>query len=65
MGKSKRKPLPSPPKWYWYDSYNCWFCKNRRNCGSCKVLKEYSKQQEEKHSRQDKEKLKKQEYEDL
>lgn len=39
MGKSKRKPRPSMPHWWWLDQDGCWFCKNKRNCGSCTVNK--------------------------
>jgi len=38
----KRKPIPSPPKWFYLETDNCWFCKNRNNCHNCKVLKEYT-----------------------
>ena len=38
-----RKPKPSPPKWYWADSDNCWFCNNRTNCNACKIMKKLSK----------------------
>lgn len=40
MGKAKRKMRPQPPWWWTLDNDNCWFCKNRNNCGSCKLLKE-------------------------
>lgn len=44
MGKNaKRKPRPQPPKWYWLDSDNCYFCKKRNNCNSCRVLKQFKK----------------------
>lgn len=39
--KRKRKPKPEPPKWFFYDNDNCWFCSNRNNCGSCHLLKEF------------------------
>lgn len=40
MGKVKRKNAPQPPpKWWMIDNDNCWFCKNRNNCGNCKLLK--------------------------
>ena len=29
-----------PPWWWTLDNDNCWFCKNRNNCGNCKLLKE-------------------------
>lgn len=36
-----RKAKPQPPKWYWFDSDNCYQCKNRNNCSGkgCKFLK--------------------------
>lgn len=40
MGKAKRKMRPQPPGWWILDNDNCWFCKNRNNCGNCKLLKE-------------------------
>ncbi len=42
MKKKFRKPKPSPPHWYWWDSDNCWCCNNKTNCGGkgCKRLKE-------------------------
>lgn len=52
MGKAKRKPRPQPPKWVWLDLDGCWFCKNRRNCSNCKVLKNIvanEKRKERKH----------------
>lgn len=39
--KRKRKPKPEPPKWYFYDEDDCWACKNRNACGSCKRLKRF------------------------
>lgn len=51
-GKAKRKPRPQPPKWVWLDLDGCWFCKNKRNCGNCKVLKKIvanEKRKERKH----------------
>ena len=39
--KRKHKPKPEPPKWYFYDTDDCWDCKNRNGCGSCKRLKEF------------------------
>ncbi len=35
----KRKPRPEPPKDFFWDTDNCWFCKNKKGCGGCKVLK--------------------------
>lgn len=40
MSKAKRKMHPQPPWWWTLDNDNCWFCKNRNNCGNCKLLKE-------------------------
>lgn len=40
MSKAKRKMRPQPPWWWTLDNDNCWFCKNRNNCGNCKLLKE-------------------------
>ena len=40
MGKAKRKMRPQPPWWWTLDNDNCWFCKNRTNCGGCKLLKQ-------------------------
>ena len=37
----KRKQRPEPPKHFWLDTDGCWFCKNRKNCAGCKVLKRY------------------------
>lgn len=42
MGKALRKPRPSPPRWYWIESDNCYRCKNRNNCNQCKILKRKS-----------------------
>ena len=42
-----RKQRPSPPKWYWLESDNCWFCKNRSACGGCKILKRVVHEQKE------------------
>ena len=39
MGKAKRKMRPQPPFWRTLDNDNCWFCKNRNNCGRCRILK--------------------------
>lgn len=41
MSKAKRKARPSPPSWYFYDNDDCWWCKNRKNCNSCKLLKKW------------------------
>ena len=39
----KRKRRPQPPKWFDYDTDNCYKCKNRNGCGGCKFLKRYVK----------------------
>ena len=55
MSKNKqRKPHPAPPKWYWWDTDNCWACKNRNGCSNCKFLKSYVAQQKEKQKRKEK-----------
>ena len=42
MGKVKmRKPRPSPPYYYWWDTDNCWNCPDRNGCAGCKRLKRY------------------------
>lgn len=41
MRKKIRKKRPQPPKYFWYDTDNCYACKNRNNCSGCKFLKEY------------------------
>lgn len=40
IGKAKRKHRPSPPRWWFLETDNCWFCKNRNNCNGCKLLKQ-------------------------
>ena len=42
-GKSERKQRPQPPKWFYLETDNCYFCKNRNGCGKCKVLKPFKK----------------------
>lgn len=32
------------PYWYWLGQDNCWFCKNRSNCNSCKSNRSYMKE---------------------
>ena len=39
MTTKRRKPVPQPPRWYWWQNDCCWWCRNRSNCGNCKVLK--------------------------
>lgn len=44
MSKLKRrKPKPSVPYYVWLSLDNCYCCKNRNNCGNCKILKQYKK----------------------
>lgn len=43
MGKAKRKPRPSMPRWYWNNQDGCWFCKNKNNCNQCKANREHMK----------------------
>lgn len=58
MSKKFRKPKPSPPKWYWWDNDNCWWCNTRAGCNGCKYLKRYVKIQKDKQNRQEKNWLK-------
>ena len=39
--KKKRKMRPEPPKYFWLDVDDCWFCKKKNACGGCKVIKKY------------------------
>ena len=36
-----RKPRPSPPPYYWWDTDNCWCCPNPNSCSNCKFMKKY------------------------
>lgn len=38
----KRKKRPEPPRHFWLDTDDCWFCKNRKGCNGCKILKRYN-----------------------
>lgn len=40
---ARRKPRPSMPYWYWLGQDGCWFCKNRRNCNSCGIIRKDAK----------------------
>ena len=51
MGKAKRKMRPQPPWWWTLDNDNCWFCKNRNNCGSCKLLKQQRAKDKKKYEK--------------
>lgn len=44
MGRAKRKPKPSMPRWYWLDQDGCWYCKNKNNCNQCKFSRKYVKE---------------------
>lgn len=43
MGKAKRKIRPSPPRYFWLDTDNCWCCKNRNACANCGFVKDMLK----------------------
>lgn len=49
MGKAKRKKRPQPPRWWTLDNDNCWFCKNKNNCGGCKLLKKQRAEERKKN----------------
>ena len=52
MSNKKRKPTPSPPKWFWCDSDNCWDCNcNHKGCRNCKRLKQLSAKQKKKRDK--------------
>lgn len=52
MSNKKRKPTPSPPKWFWWDSDNCWnYNCNHKGCRNCKRLKKVSAQQKKKQDK--------------
>ena len=48
MKKKIRKKRPEPPWYFYFDTDNCYRCKNKNGCGGCKFLKRYiiSKQQQ-------------------
>lgn len=58
MGKAMRKPRPSPAKWYWWDSDNCYGCKNRNNCNQCKILKRQRAYERDKRKRKEENRIK-------
>lgn len=41
MGRKRKVKKPSPPRWMYYVDLddNCWACKNKNNCNSCKFVK--------------------------
>lgn len=50
-----RKQRPQPPKWFAFDTDNCYLCKNRNSCGGCGFLKKYIKEnQKDKYLRRNK-----------
>lgn len=59
MKQKFRKPKPSPPHWYWWDSDNCWNCHNKANCSGkgCKRLKEIRAIEYERNKRKEKNKF--------
>lgn len=59
MGKAFRKPVPSPPHWYWADTDNCYGCKNKNNCTGCSFLKANRSEQMERQKRREKKELRK------
>ena len=54
----RRKHHPQPASYYYLDTDNCWFCKNRNGCGNCKFLKKQVSAEKEKRKRQENAKLK-------
>lgn len=48
MSKRIRKMHPQPPIWWLLDSDDCYFCKNKSNCGGCRILKKVKAQQDRK-----------------
>ncbi len=60
-----RKPRPSLPKWYWWDSDNCWFCDNRTGCNGCKVIKKYVANQKKKKKLKEENELRKGNYDNF
>ena len=54
---SKRKVLPQPPRYAWWDLDCYWLCKNRKGCNGCKVMKHYVAEQKEKIKRAEKKKF--------
>ena len=41
MKKKIRKKRPEPPWYFYFDTDNCYRCKNKNGCGGCKFLKRY------------------------
>ena len=39
MKKKIRKKRPEPPWYFYFDTDNCYCCKNKNGCGGCKFLK--------------------------
>ena len=54
---SKRKVRPQPPRYVWFETDGCWFCKNRKGCNGCKIMKHYVADQKEKIKREEKKKF--------
>lgn len=64
MSKKFRKPRPSPPHWYWWDSDNCWCCNNRNNCSGCKRLKMVKAIENERRRKKEKARRDKEQFDD-
>ena len=58
-----RKARPQPKRIFWLDMDNCYACKNRNNCGNCKILKKQSAYEKECRNRKEKQKIKEGKYE--
>ena len=48
MGKAKRKPRPSMPRWVWLGRDGCWFCRDANNCNQCKANRMTAKKSKQK-----------------
>ena len=53
MGKAKRKPKPSMPKWYWMDQDGCWYCKTEITAISVNQIGNIPKSMAERNSKAD------------
>lgn len=54
MGRAKRKPRPSMPRWWWLGQDGCWFCKHRNNCNQCKAARSDAKEMRKDRLREEK-----------
>lgn len=57
MSKKIRKAHPQPANYYWYDVDGCYACKNKNNCGNCRMLKKEAHFVKEKIKRKEKNEL--------